>query len=106
MKKLIIALLATYSISAHADVWECVASGDVEIKANNLIMLAKGRIGETEVTLSQYGNLLEGEIEGLPAKIFLNSQSAVGRVGKNRIGWRFNPRTGLITGYQYCILNQ
>lgn len=105
MKKLVLGLFCLLSVTAKADVWECVAAGDVVIKANNMIENVTGRIGSTEIHLFQYGMVLEGRIEGLDTIIRLNKRTANGKVGMNTIQWKFNPHSGMITGYQKCILS-
>jgi hypothetical protein len=106
MKKIIMGLFCLLSLNARADVWECVAAGDVEIRANNMIENVRGRIGVTPIQLFQYGKTLIGHIEGLETIINLKTRIATGTVGLNEVRWNFNSRTGMITGHQNCLLNR
>ena len=104
MKKIVIAALCLMSLVAEARE-ECVASGDVVIKANNMIEIIKGRIGATPVTLFQYGNNIEGDIEGLKTSLKISETMVEGFAGTNQIRWDFDSNTGFISGYQICLFS-
>lgn len=101
--KLVLLSLYFLTMNAYADE-ACVAQGQVQIKVNNMIEIVRGRIGDKEILLFQYGNMLVGEVEGLKTEIRLIGSQAVGAIGETPIRWLYTSSIAMVTGNQVCIL--